>query len=718
MHVSHGRLKLGYDWAQIYVKRAFSSSFYYGSRNISTPFTLPYSSINPIYPIVGISKLIAQEKYRAFAIFQLFSLGTWVPTQETLFRTSTNQRDYLGPHYAPMYFTRPIGNVPYSRSLHIGRSNSFETDSTNPLLKAISGMIGLGVIVYFIGKSLWSNETQAIMAWLKDEETVSAKSNMKAEDNNQKESIYETFSSKHEPEDLHNENDSDYLSKTFVGWFWSFVWEELFLIVCVVGSGMLGAYVGVRIPGSIGYVIETITRLSYSTDRCTLFDFNRSLRNIFYLLKDPIRRLLCLFGIYSILGFSQIWLNTLLGERFSTRLKNDLFASLIYRDVVFFDQHTSTEIVSHLNQDIQELKHAMKQCFSQGLTSLAQLIGSTINLYTRQPMMTLYLWLPIPIIYSLGNLYGIYLRRLSKKLRAFDMEASGVAQEAIGHIRIVKAYSMEPSEENNYRNATRLASHHHSLFGFHFGIFQGLTSASTALMTLNVLLYGCQAIFHSQLNPGDLTSFLLSSENIQRALGNLVILFHTLVRAQTAASQLSEWLEIRPTILEKTITNYQLERLDGKINFDRVTFAYPTRPNQNVLNEIQFEVPPGKIVAIVGPSGAGKSTVVSLIERFYDPISGRIILDGHDIKDLDLVWLRQNIGYITQDPALFNATIFENIGYGKQTASEAEVIRAAKLAHCHDFISKFPKGYNTKVGERGVQLSGGKHTHINFDVRA
>jgi ATP-binding cassette subfamily B (MDR/TAP) protein 8 len=493
-------------------------------------------------------------------------------------------------------------------------------------------------------------------------------------------------------------------------WFWSFIWDEIVLILCVMGTAAFTAYIGVNIPRGVGAIVDVITKLLYEGGGEVILERKKWFKETMRLLSRPLYRLLLLWGAHAVLTLVYIATTGILGERFAMRLKHDIFSSLMEKDIAFFDSHASSEIMIRLNQDVQEIKHALKQCCSQGLTNLTQLIGSTIHLFILQPSMTLYLWLPMPFIYFLGNIYGMYLRYLSKRCKSSDTKASMIAHEAMSHIRVVRSYSMEMYEEECYHNAAHKVAHDYTIFGIHFGVFQALSTMSMAVMTLNVLSYGGHMVLNHHMAPGDLTSFLLSTEVIQKSLGHLVVLFHTLIKAQTAVSQVFQWIESK-SIQQPMITYYQPKRLRGDIKFDHVTFAYPSRTDHLVLNQMEFDIPAGKIVAIVGPSGSGKSTIASLIERFYNPINGQITIDGYDIRKLDTTWLRQHIGYITQDPVLFNTTIYENIKYGRHDASEADVIKAAKLAHCHDFISKFPNRYHTHVGERGIQLSGGNHRY-------
>lgn len=208
-------------------------------------------------------------------------------------------------------------------------------------------------------------------------------------------------------------------------------------------------------------------------------------------------------------------------------------------------------------------------------------------------------------------------------------------------------------------------------------------------------------------------SFLVASQTVQRSMANLSVLFGQVVRGLSAGARVFEYMTLHPSILLSGGCCIPRDQLRGAISFQGVSFSYPCRPSFPVLQDFTLELPPGKTVALVGQSGGGKTTVASLLERFYDPTAGRVMLDGWDLRDLDPSWLRgQAIGFISQEPVLFGTTIMENIRFGKPGATDEEVYAAAREANAHDFISRFPDGYNTVVGERGATLSGGQKQRL------
>ncbi|RZC33305.1 ATP-binding cassette sub-family B member 8, mitochondrial, partial [Asbolus verrucosus] len=292
-------------------------------------------------------------------------------------------------------------------------------------------------------------------------------------------------------------------------------------------------------------------------------------------------------------------------------------------------------------------------------------------------------------------------------------KTTAVADEAVSNIRTVRAFAMEDQEQELFVAETELAMLLNENLGFGIGWFQAGTNIFLNGMVLITLYMGGYLLSTDKLSPGQLMAYLMASQTIQRSLGQISLLFGSVIRGLASGSRVFEYMNLQPTMPlrgGKTISEFDLK---GDIEFTNVTFSYPTRRQQCILKDFNLKVPAGKTLAIVGASGNGKSTVVALIERFYDVNCGEITLDGHDIKTLDPSWLRQRaLGLISQEPILFGTSVMENIRYGRPESTDEEVKEAAKLANAHDFICSFPRGYDTLVGERGTTLSGGQKQRI------
>ncbi|KAJ1540947.1 ATP-binding cassette, sub-B (MDR TAP), member 8, partial [Nowakowskiella sp. JEL0078] len=274
-----------------------------------------------------------------------------------------------------------------------------------------------------------------------------------------------------------------------------------------------------------------------------------------------------------------------------------------------------------------------------------------------------------------------------------DGTASGVANEAVSNLRTVRAFAAESRELEKYISATEVASGLNLRLGFHIGAFQGLTNSSIGIMVLAILYYGGNLVAQGEMTGGQLMAYMVATQNAQRSLSSVGVLFGQVVKAITSAGRVFEYIDLKPYI--PISGGIRPSELKGSVTFQNVSFVYPTRPDSKILDRFSLSIPSGTVVALCGQSGSGKSTVGQLIERFYEPDQGQILLDGVDIKKIDPSWLRTNIGYINQEPVLFATSIYENIKYGRPDASHKEIMDAARQAHAADFIDLFPKKYET-----------------------
>uniref|UniRef100_A0AAQ5Y3R0 Mitochondrial potassium channel ATP-binding subunit n=1 Tax=Amphiprion ocellaris TaxID=80972 RepID=A0AAQ5Y3R0_AMPOC len=351
--------------------------------------------------------------------------------------------------------------------------------------------------------------------------------------------------------------------------------------------------------------------------------------------------------------------------------------------------------------------------YFQGLRSITQTVGCFVSLYVISPKLTGLTVVVLPCLVGAGALIGSFLRKLSRLAQEQVAKATGVADEALGNVRTVKAFAMEERELQLYAYEVDKSCDMNENLGAGIAVFQGLSNMALNCIVLGTIFAGGTLISSNEMSPGDLMSFLVASQTVQRSLASISILFGQMVRGLSSGARVFEYLALQPTIPLCGGGRIPYHSLTGRVDFMNISFSYPTRPGHQVLQKFSLTLPPSKTVAIVGESGGGKSTVASLLERFYDPTSGVIMLDGLDIRTLDLSWLRgQVIGFINQEPVLFGSSIMENIRFGKPEATDAEVINAAKQANAHRFITGFPDGYNTVVGERGVTLSGGQKQRI------
>jgi ATP-binding cassette subfamily B protein len=316
----------------------------------------------------------------------------------------------------------------------------------------------------------------------------------------------------------------------------------------------------------------------------------------------------------------------------------------------------------------------------------------------------------VPVVAVGAVTYGRKVRGLSKQTQDALAAANEVAEESLSGIRTVRSFAAERHEVKRYSAATERAydvARHRARQSSYF-----LTGASSAgyVACAVVLWYGGRLVMDGRLSMGSLTSFLVYTMLVAVSLSSLVDLWADFMRAAGAAERVFELVDRVPTI--PAAGGERLPSIEGRVRFQGVHFAYPSRPDVPVLQGIDLTLEPGQVVAVVGPSGAGKSTLASLLSRFYDPQGGKLLLDGRELTALDPEWLRKQIAMVAQEPLLFSSSIADNIRYGRPEATDAQVEAAARAANAHDFITRFPEGYRTSVGERGVQLSGGQKQRV------
>jgi ATP-binding cassette subfamily B protein len=316
----------------------------------------------------------------------------------------------------------------------------------------------------------------------------------------------------------------------------------------------------------------------------------------------------------------------------------------------------------------------------------------------------------VPAVALGAVIYGRRVRKLAREVQDALATAGEVAEESIAGLRTVRSFAAEEKEATRYAGAVGKA------FGLArrrivaSGTFMASASFASYASAVLVFWYGGRLVSRGEMSVGALTSFLIYTLIVAFALGGLADLWADFMRAAGAAERVFELIDREPQIPPSL--GLVPPAAEGRVELERVRFAYPTRPEVTVLDGVSLSLAPGEVVAVVGPSGAGKSTIASLLARFYDPQEGRVTFDGRDVKTLDPRWLRRQIGAVAQEPVLFSTTIADNIRYGRPEATDEEVEAAARAANAHGFVSKFPDGYATLVGERGIQLSGGQKQRV------
>ncbi|KAI7994177.1 ABC transporter B family member 2 [Camellia lanceoleosa] len=407
------------------------------------------------------------------------------------------------------------------------------------------------------------------------------------------------------------------------------------------------------------------------------------------------------------------WMHT--GERQAAKMRMEYLRSMLNQDISVFDTDASStgEVISAITSDIIVVQDAISEKqVGNFIHYISRFIaGFTIG-FIRVWQISLVTLSIVPLIAIAGGVYAFVATGLIARVRKSYVYAGEIAQEVIGNVRTVQAFAGEEKAVRSYR-AALLDTYK---YGRKAGLAKGLglgTLHCVLFLSWSLLVWYTSIVVHKNIaNGGDSFTTMLNVVISGLSLGQAAPDISAFIRAKTAAYPIFEMIE-RNTISKTSLkTSRKLVNHEGHIQFKDVCFSYPSRPDVMIFNKLCLDIPSGKIVALVGGSGSGKSTVISLIERFYEPISGQILLDGTDIRELDLQWLRQQIGLVNQEPALFATTIRENILYGKEDASPEEITRAVKLSEAITFINNLPDRLETQVGERGIQLSGGQKQRI------
>ena len=419
--------------------------------------------------------------------------------------------------------------------------------------------------------------------------------------------------------------------------------------------------------------------------------------------------MLVIFVFVGIASFFRSYLFTVAGERIVTELQQNLFAQIIDQEIQFFDKRRVGELINRLTSDATVLQKAVTVNVSMGLRLGISAIGAICVLFYLSWRLALVMLAIVPVVAIAAGFYGRIIRRISTQVQDSYAAANSVAEETISGIRTVRSFAREEHEKQRYGSAIETAFQIAKKRAFYGASFSGLMAFAGLGAIVSVLWYGGILLVDKQIAFGELTSFMLYTFTVAFSLGALSGLYEDFSKAMGASLRVFELLERVPEIDNGT---EKIENPKGSIVFKDVEFSYPTRKEALVLKDCSFSVASNEIVALVGPSGGGKSTIAALVSRFYDPDQGVIFLDERDIRDLDKNWLREQIGVVRQEPILFAASIMENIRYGRPSASEEDVIAVAKAANADRFVSQFPEGYETMVGERGVRLSGGQKQRI------
>jgi ABC-type multidrug transport system fused ATPase/permease subunit len=461
--------------------------------------------------------------------------------------------------------------------------------------------------------------------------------------------------------------------------------------------------------GIISLFLSSATLLSFPFFAGKLLDVAQGKTNFIFTTITQIG--LALIGILflqSIFSFTRVYSFSVVSERTLANLRHAVYEKIIWLPQTFFDSRRVGELISRVTSDVGTLQDTFTFTLAELLRQILVLLIGIPLIFILTPKLTIFMLLTFPVIVVAALFFGKFIRKLSKKTQDQLAGANVIVEETLQSIAVVKSFTNELFEIARYRKslmevvqtAIRTAKFRGLFISFSiFTLFGGIVAVSW---------YGALLVQSGEVTVGELFSFVLYTTFIGGSIAGLGDIYSQLQRSIGASERLLEILDENDEHAESK-NNLKLH---GAIQFDNVSFSYPTRPDFQVLQNIQFNIRPGEKIALVGPSGSGKSTIINLLMRFYPIPKGAIRVDEKNILEYGLSDYRRNIGIVPQDVLLFGGTIRENIAYGKPGASEEQIMEAARKANALEFIESFPQKLDTLVGDRGVKLSGGQRQRV------
>ncbi|XP_047617568.1 ABC-type oligopeptide transporter ABCB9 [Phacochoerus africanus] len=401
---------------------------------------------------------------------------------------------------------------------------------------------------------------------------------------------------------------------------------------------------------------------------------------------------------------------TLIFARLNIRLRNRLFRSLVSQETSFFDENRTGDLISRLTSDTTMVSDLVSQNINIFLRNTVKVTGVVVFMFSLSWQLSLVTFMGFPIIMMVSDIYGKYYKRLSKEVQNALARASSTAEETISAMKTVRSFANEEEEAEVYSrklqqvyklNRKEAAAYTYYVWG------SGLT---LLVVQVSILYYGGHLVISGQMTSGNLISFIIYEFVLGDCMESVGSVYSGLMQGVGAAEKVFEFIDRQPTMVHDG--NLAPDHLEGRVDFENVTFTYRTRPHTQVLQNVSFSLSPGKVTALVGPSGSGKSSCVNILENFYPLEGGRVLLDGKPISAYDHKYLHRAISLVSQEPVLFARSITDNISYGLPTVPFEMVVEAAQKANAHGFIMELQDGYNTETGEKGAQLSGGQKQRV------
>lgn len=409
-------------------------------------------------------------------------------------------------------------------------------------------------------------------------------------------------------------------------------------------------------------------------------------------------------------SFLRVYTFTQVSEKSMRDLRKELYSKIITLPISFFEKSRVGELMSRITSDVTQLQDVLSITLAELFRQVFTLIGGIILISLLSSKLTLFMLSTFPFLVVAAIIFGRFIRKNSKKVQDELAQTNIIVEETLQSINVVKAFTNERLEVNRYGiSIQRVVDYALKAATFRGGFISFIILVLFGGV-VGVVWYGGNLVLSGELAFKDLFTFILYTGFIGGSVGGLGDMYAQIQRTVGASERILEIIDEKSEVDVSNEIDYR--KVAGNISFENIGFAYPSRPDVTVLKDISFEINSGEKIAIVGHSGAGKSTIVQLLMKLYPLNKGKILIDGENIAKQDVTQLRSNIAVVPQEVMLFGGTIFENIAYGKPTATAAEVFAAARKANALEFIESFPDKFETVVGERGVKLSGGQRQRV------
>jgi len=464
------------------------------------------------------------------------------------------------------------------------------------------------------------------------------------------------------------------------------------------------------IVGLASLALSTVTLLGFPYLAGKLLDVAQGKPVPYFNSIDQVAiALIAVLFIQGIFSFTRVYTFALVSERALANLRTALYTRIIWLPISFFDKRRVGELMSRMSSDVGTLSDMFSFTLAEMLRQVLTLVFGTVVIFYLTPKLTTFMLMTFPVLVILALIFGKNIRKLSKQTQDKLAEANVVVEESLQSISVVKAFTNELFEIARYTTTLKEVVS----VAIRTARFRGLFISFVIFALLGGIVavgwFGATLVQANEITVGELFSFVIYMSFIGGSIAGLGDIYAQLQRAIGASERVFEILHEKD---ERESTGLTVAKLCGEIEFENVSFSYPTREDFTVLKQLNFRIEQGEKVALVGPSGSGKSTIINLLMRFYPVEFGDVKVDGTSVKEFNLTSYRSNIGIVPQEIILFGGTIMENITYGRPGATIGEIKEAARKANALEFIESFPDKFDTVVGERGVKLSGGQRQRI------